>query len=326
MTITYIIAFLVTFALTLLFAPIVFNLIKKMRAKQTILHYVKEHKNKQGTPTMGGIMFILPAIVIPLIFYKTDFMYGIITLGVFFVYGLFGFLDDFIKVHYKQNLGLRAYQKIIGQLAIALIVALFVYKQVGTTMYVPFTNQLINVGILIIPIVVVIYIATVNSVNLIDGMDGLCSGVSINFLSFFSFILIIFSSSKTGVELLEMQNLIITTMCLLGALFGFLCFNSYPAKIFMGDTGSLAIGGFIATICVFTRLELLLPILGMLYVVTAISDIVQVLYYKKTKKRVFKMAPLHHHFQMSGVHESKIVFIYFTISLVINLITLAIYL
>ncbi len=320
MTIKYMLAFIVTFFITLLFAPLVFSLINKLRAKQTILHYVKEHEKKQGTPTMGGIMFIVPTFVIPLIFFTTDYMFSIVSLAVFVSYGLLGFLDDYIKVHYKQNLGLRAYQKILGQVGISLIIAIFVYNTIGSEILIPFTNNTIDVGIFIIPIIVLIYTATVNSVNLIDGMDGLCATSSINYLFFFAVILILTSGDFAGAELLENQNLIITTLCLIGALVGFLCFNSYPAKIFMGDTGSLAIGGFIASVSIFSKMELYIPILGILFVITALSDIIQVLYFKKTKKRVFKMAPLHHHFQMSGYHENKIVFIYFIISLIINIL------
>ena len=321
----FVLAFGVCFLTTLLFSPFVFKLTKKIKAGQTILHYVKEHSQKQGTPTMGGIMFILPAIVISLIFFKTDFLYAVMSLGVFLAYGVLGFLDDFIKVHYKQNLGLRAYQKIIGQLGISLIVAIFVYNTIGTSIYIPFTNQLIDIGFWIIPTVVLIYVATVNSVNLIDGMDGLCSSTSISYLLFFAIILLLSGRSLTGIEYVEVNNLVLSMVCVIGALLAFLIFNVFPAKIFMGDTGSLALGGFIASVSIFSKMELLIPILGLVFVVTTLSDIIQVLYFKKTKKRVFKMAPLHHHFQMSGIHENKIVFCYFIVSFIINLIVCGFY-
>ena len=180
-------------------------------------------------------------------------------------------------------------------------------------------------GFWIIPFIVLIYVATVNSVNLIDGMDGLCSGVSINYVLAFSIILMSIITTLTGVGYSEINNIISSNYALLGGLFAFLMFNHYPAKIFMGDTGSLAIGGYIATISILTGLELLIPILGLLFVVTALSDILQVIHYKRTKRRIFKMAPLHHHFQMSGVHESKIVFVYFAISFILNVIFCALY-
>ena len=274
---------------------------------------------------MGGIMFILPAIVISLLFFKTDYMYAMVSLAVFLAYGILGFLDDFIKVHYKQNLGLRAYQKIIGQLGISLIVAIFTYSTVGSTIIIPFTNSTIDLGIFIIPLIIFIFVATVNSVNLIDGLDGLASTSSINFLFFIGLLLLLSQNLYVGIEVTEMQNLVVTIFCVIGTLFAFLLFNIYPAKIFMGDTGSLALGGLITSVAVFSRLELFIPLFGLVFVITAISDIIQVLYFKKTKKRVFKMAPLHHHFQMSGIHENKIVFGYFIVSFILNLIFVALY-
>jgi len=325
MFLKYIFAFLVSFGLSMLFSKFVFMFVNKIKAKQTILHYVKEHEQKQGTPTLGGLMFILPTIVTALIFYTQDYMFGIISLAVFFAYGLLGFLDDFIKVHYKQNLGLRAYQKILGQLGIALVIAIFVYKVVGSEILIPFSNTSFDIGFWIIPLVVFVYIATVNSVNLIDGLDGLCSASSINFVFFFSIILTLSMANMVSTNLAEMQNLLITNYCLLGGLFAFLFFNSFPAKIFMGDTGSLALGGYIASISILTKNILLIPLLGFVFVITTISDILQVLYYKKTKKRIFKMAPLHHHFQMSGVHENKVVFSYFLVGFILNLVITALY-
>lgn len=321
----YIIGFLVAFFLTLIFAPIIFKFSKKIKAEQTILHYVKEHENKAGTPTMGGLMFIFGAIVVSLCFYKTDFMFAIVALATFFAYGLLGFLDDFIKVHYKQNLGLRAYQKILGQLGIAVIIAIFVYNTIGGEIIIPFLNQNINIGFWIIPLVVLVYVATVNSVNLIDGMDGLCASSSINYLFFISVLLMLGNLDIIGANLSEIQNLVLTNYVLIGALFAFLIFNSFPAKIFMGDTGSLALGGYIASVSIFTKNILFIPILGFVFVITSLSDIIQVLHYKRTKKRIFKMAPLHHHFQMSGIHENKIVFGYFVVGLILNLILVALY-
>ncbi|MBE7074814.1 MAG: phospho-N-acetylmuramoyl-pentapeptide-transferase [Clostridiales bacterium] len=321
----YIFTFLITFLLALLFAPLVFLFSKKLKAKQTILHYVKEHEGKQGTPTMGGIIFILPAIIVSLLFFTTDYMLAIITLAVFFGYALLGFLDDFIKVRFKQNLGLRAYQKVLGQLAISLIIAIFVYNSVGTEINIPFSNISVDLGFWIIPLVIITYIATVNSVNLIDGLDGLCSVSSINYLFFFSIILMVTSAGLNGIDMLETQNIIISNFSILGALFAFLFFNSYPAKIFMGDTGSLGLGGYIASVSILTKNILLIPILGLVFVITSLSDIIQVLHFKRTKKRIFKMAPLHHHFQMSGVHENKVTFSYFLFSFILNLIVVAFY-
>ena len=325
MNLHYVLGAIISFGLSILFAPIIFGFSKKIHAKQTILHYVKEHASKAGTPTMGGIIFIVPTIIVSLFLFTSDYMYAMISLTSFFAYALLGFLDDFIKVYYKQNLGLKPYQKIIGQVGISFVIAVFVFKTIGSEIFIPFTNNTLNIGAFIIPLVMLVYIATVNSVNLIDGLDGLCSLVSINYLTFFALILISVFGASAVVFGREIFNLNITIFCLIGSLVGFLIFNIYPAKIFMGDTGSLAIGGFIASISILTKMELLIPILGMAYVITAISDIIQVLHYKRTKKRVFKMAPLHHHFQMSGMHENKVVFVYFISTFILNLVALAIY-
>lgn len=323
--IKYILVFIISFLVVLLISPLVFKFTKKLKANQTILKHVKEHMGKQGTPTMGGLMFIFASLIVPLCFFTTDFMFAIVSLGVFFAYGVLGFLDDFIKVHYKQNLGLRAYQKILGQLGISLIIAIFVYNTIGGELLIPFTNNVVNIGAWIIPLIVLVYIATVNSVNLVDGLDGLCSTSSICFLVAFVVILLLGARDLSGVNLAETQNVILICVSLIGSLIGFLCFNSFPAKIFMGDTGSLAIGGLIASVSVLTKNILLIPILGIIFVITALSDIIQVMYYKKTKKRIFKMAPIHHHFQMCGLHENKVVFMYFVFALILNLIVVALY-
>ena len=323
--IKYIVAFLISFAVAMLVSPLIFLLVKKIGAKQTILHYVKEHESKQGTPTMGGIMFILPSIAVSLIFFKTDYTLALVALAVFFAYAILGFLDDFIKVHYKQNLGLRAYQKIIGQLGIALVIAIFVYKFVGSEILIPFSSKSVDLGWWIIPFIIVVFIATVNSVNLIDGLDGLCSSSCISYLFFFSIILILTLPQFNLSLLNETNNLILCNFALMGALFAFLFFNTFPAKIFMGDTGSLALGGYIASVSIFTKNGLLIPILGLVFVITSLSDIIQVLHFKRTKKRIFKMAPLHHHFQMSNVHENRVTVAYFIFSFILNLIVCAFY-
>jgi len=218
-----IISFFISFAVTMLFAPLVFAFSKKIKARQTILHYVKEHESKQGTPTMGGIMFIAGSILVALCFYSTDFMFAIVAMGTFFAYGLLGFLDDFIKVHYKQNMGLRAYQKIIGQFGIAFVIAIFVYNTLGGEILVPFTNISFDIGAWIIPLVVLTYVATVNSVNLIDGMDGLCASSSINYLFFLSIILLFTSTTTLGANLTEitLPSSITTQSSKLTALFQF---------------------------------------------------------------------------------------------------------
>ena len=317
MAIKYILCCLVGFLFSCLIAPFVISMCKRFKASQSILHYVDKHKSKEGTPTMGGIIFLL-SLVSGLCFLLPESRFSslfliIVTLG----YALLGFLDDFIKVHYHHNEGLKPYQKIIGQFGLALIVALYIYFLGRTSLN--FFGFTFDIGFFIIPLVILVLLATTNSVNLTDGLDGLAGSVSFVYLLIFGIILTLFDAT-------EMSNFAIITFSLCGGLLGFLCFNVYPAKIFMGDTGSLALGGFIGTVAVLSSLELILPIMGIMFVLSAVSDILQVAYYKRTHKRIFLMAPLHHHFEQKGVHENRIVFAYSMITLVMSLISLCIYL
>lgn len=311
-----ILAFIIGLALCLCLGPFVIKISKRLKASQTILHYVKEHSEKQGTPTMGGVLFIVGCILSSLLFLNRPSTLALVTLVVTLGFGILGFLDDFIKVKYKQNEGLKPYQKIIGQVGISLLVAIFVYNFVGSDVLIPFTLKSWDLGWFIIPVVMFVFIAVVNSVNLIDGLDGLSTGVTIFFVLGFVLFFSVFSNVLNLNDLLagEYSNLITVCYSMLGCLLAFLFFNCFPAKIFMGDTGSLALGGFITCICIFTKTLLFIPILGIMYVITALSDIIQVIHYKRTKKRVFLMAPLHHHFQKKGVHENRIVAIYMIIT------------
>ena len=318
MAIKFILSGVISFLFACLFAPLVISVCKKLKASQTILHYVDKHAGKQGTPTMGGVIF-LAAMLVGLCFLLPEQRFtSIFLILVTLSYGLLGFLDDFIKIRYHHNEGLRPYQKIIGQFGLALIVSLYIYFSGRTSLN--FFGITFDIGAFIIPLVILVLIATTNSVNLTDGLDGLAGGVSFVYLLIFGILLTLFNS-------VEMSNLAIITFSLCGGLLGFLMFNCFPAKIFMGDTGSLALGGFIGTVAVLTDLELILPIMGIMFVLSAVSDILQVLYFKKTKgKRIFLMAPLHHHFEQKGVHENRIVIVYISITAVISLIVLGVYL
>lgn len=286
----------------LLISPFVISICRKHKLGQTVLHYVESHSSKSGTPTMGGIIFIFASLTSCSVVLWKDSFFAWTSLLVMFAFGLLGFLDDFIKIHFHQNEGLKPYQKLIGQFTIAIMIAFLIYYRVGTSL--DFFGLSINLGWGIIPFAIFVFLATVNSVNLTDGLDGLAGGVSLIYLLFFGAILAI-----SGFD-----NLALSSFAVCGGILAFLAFNTYPAKIFMGDTGSLALGGFISCLALFSGKALYLPLMGIMFVLSALSDIIQVVYYKKTKKRVFLMAPLHHHFEKKGVHENRIVTIYIIVT------------
>lgn len=318
---------LVCFVLTVIVSPFMIRWLRRLKFGQSILIYVEKHKEKSGTPTMGGLVFILTTLVGYLIFFRENNILATITMFSFLFFGVLGFLDDFIKIKYKQNEGLKPYQKIIGQFGIALIISLFVYfsNLVGSECYIPFTDKTINLGIWIIPFIIFIYLAIVNSVNLIDGLDGLCSGVSSVVIFVFAIILYITANAFDGVYLNEINNLAIAIMGCVGALLGFMVFNWYPARVFMGDTGSLALGGLIASVTVFSKNYLLIVIVGFLFVLTTVSVVLQVASFKLTGKRIFKMSPIHHHFEQS-CHETKVSLIYIIVTILLGILTILLYL
>lgn len=313
-------AFLLTFVIGVIFAPIVIKLAKKVGAKQAILEYVTAHKAKQGTPTMGGVIFVLPAIFVALLFVDMHASMMLVAVGVFAGYALLGFLDDFIKVHTHKNLGLRAYQKIIGQLGLAIIVGFFMYfySPIGANLYIPFYGS-VDIGWWIIPFTIFVFLAMTNATNLTDGLDGLAGSTSFVMLICLTAVLLITGGGlvASGGDLVlaaEMGNLALLGACVAGGLLAFLCYNSYPARVFMGDTGSLGLGGVITCLAVFGGWTLLLPLLCAVFVASAVSVLIQVVHFKRTKKRIFLMAPLHHHFEKKGVFETKIVAIYTVIT------------
>lgn len=293
-------------------------MIKKLACGQTILKYVEEHKSKQGTATMGGVLFFVTTLCLAFVFlnYSTDwFMCLMVGLG----FALVGGMDDFIKVRLKRNLGLRPYQKIVGQVGIALIFALYIYFQIGTNILLPFFNKQINIGFWIVPLVVLTCLATTNAVNLTDGLDGLCGNVSAVVCAIFVAIMLILKSSVADLSA-RYFSLAVLMSIFLGSILGFLIFNTNKASIFMGDVGSLGIGGMLSAVFCLTGLQLSLLVVGVCYVMSAVSVIIQVVVYKKTKKRVFKMAPIHHHFQQCGFSEAKISYAYTITTLIIGLL------
>ena len=280
----FFLVFLLAIFMSILLGYPILKLCKKFHLSQTILHYVDNHSGKSGTPTMGGWIFILSTLFSCAFFLKDDAFIALLVLLTMLAYGLLGFLDDFIKIKFHKNEGLKPYQKIIGQVGLALVISLFTYFKIGSD--ITFFGMNLDLGIFIIPFIIIFYVAVTNAVNLTDGLDGLASGVSGTYLMFFGVIIAITSLG---------DNYGVISFAMVGALIGFILFNCFPAKIFMGDTGSLALGGLIASLAVVTKLELIMPIIGLMFVLTALSDILQVGYYKKTHKRIFKMAPLHHH-------------------------------
>ena len=289
------------------FSPVVLHLCRKLKAGQSILHYVDKHASKQGTPTMGGVIFLTTMLFSTFLFLKKDVHLGWFVVLITFAYGVLGFLDDFIKVHGHQNEGLSPSQKIVGQVGVALAVALFLFFSGRTTA--TLFSVSFDLGWWIIPLTILVMVATTNSVNLTDGLDGLAGGTSFVYVLFFGILLALFKTP-------EMDNLSILCFGLCGGLVGFLTINCFPAKIFMGDTGSLALGGFIGVIGLVSGLEFLIPLMGVMFVLSTLSDIIQVLHFKRTGKRVFLMAPLHHHFEQKGVNENRIVFVYIVITMV----------
>ncbi len=315
-------AFILSFVICLLVGLVLLPLLKKLKMKQTILCYVEEHKSKNGTPTTGGLFFLISSIVAFLIVSNEHNTLSIIALITTVSFAIVGLIDDFIKIKFSQNLGLTSIQKILFQLAISLIISIYAYNSGITYVYLPFKGNLIDLGVFSIFLNVLVFIATVNSVNLIDGLDGLCSSVSIAVLLSVTVIgfLQISVSESYYINTLLYENLYLYAITIVGGLVAFLLFNTNKAVVFMGDTGSLMIGGAISSICIFSGNVLYIPIIGVAYVVTALSVIIQVLVYKKTKKRVFIMSPLHHHFQKKGLTENKICYIYFVVTLMIAII------
>lgn len=317
---------LISFLFTVVFMPLVIHLMKKLKARQTILHYVENHASKGGTPTMGGIGFIIPIVIASLSFMTSQHSLMLLALLVTVGYGVIGFLDDFIKVFFKQNKGLSAWQKILFQVALAVVVAIFAYRNqfVGDTLYIPFTLNPLHIGIFAIPLYIFMFLAFTNGVNLTDGLDALASKVTIIFFIIFSILtsLIIYFFGDGQAFKEEYINILIFNMAVIGSLVGFVCYNGFPASVFMGDTGSLALGGAVASVSIVSGLTLMSPIVGVMYVVTCLSVAIQVLYYKKTKKRIFLMAPLHHHFEKKGMHENRIVIMYTAITAVVGVVSI----
>jgi phospho-N-acetylmuramoyl-pentapeptide-transferase len=304
---------IISFIISLLLGPLIIPILKRLKVGQSIREEgPKSHLSKSGTPTMGGIIIFM-ALLITVVtsgFITKDIILLIVsTLG----FGLIGFLDDYIKIIKKRNLGLRAYQKLIAQIILAVILAIYQSNTsaVGTKIIIPFLpDHYLDLGILYIPFIVFVVVGTVNSVNLTDGLDGLATGVSIIVLSFFSLVAL-----NWGLD-----SISIFSSALIGACLGFLIHNAHPAKVIMGDTGSLALGGAISGIAILMNLPLILPIVGGIFFIETLSVIIQVVSFKLTGKRVFLMSPLHHHYELKGWKETKVVGVFWFVTAILCII------
>ncbi len=318
---------LLSLVVTIICGFVTIPFLRRLKAGQTVLKYVKEHKNKNGTPTMGGLFFIVPSAIMAIFFCGFGRLSSVaIAIGLAFM--IVGFIDDYIKIRFKKNEGLKAYQKILFQLSIALLSGFYCFYNGITTFYLPFVNSSVNLGWITIPLVTIIFVATTNCVNLTDGLDGLAGSVSAVYFLFISIIIMlqITFNNYLYAKSEECLRLCILSVSLIGGLCGFLLFNTNKASVFMGDTGSLSLGGFIGAISVFSSNSFFIPIIGIMFVVSGISVIMQVLYFKKTKKRIFLMSPLHHHFQIKGYSESKISFCYSLITCCAGIVSVISYL
>ena len=315
-----ILAIIIAFAVSAILCPIVIPFLHKLKFGQQVREDGPQaHLKKQGTPTMGGLVF-LTAVVITSLLYIRDYPRIIPVLFMTVGFGVIGFLDDYIKIVMKRSEGLNPVQKLIGQF---IITGIFVYYlvcsgEVGTSMLVPFTGGFehglyLNLGFLFIPFVFFVVLGTDNGVNFTDGLDGLCTSVTILVATFLTIISI---GENSGISPI--------TGAVVGSLLGFLLFNVYPAKVFMGDTGSLALGGFVSASAFMMQIPLFIPIIGLIYLVEVLSVIMQVSYFKATHgNRIFRMAPIHHHFELGGWSETRVVAVF---SIVTALLCLVAYL
>lgn len=311
-----VLAFAISLGTCLIIGPVLIPALRRLKFGQSVRSDgPQSHLQKQGTPTMGGVMFFFSFIL------GTVFLAGTSSLAWFMLicalgFGLIGFVDDYIKIVKKRSLGLTAKQKLLAQMVFSVVLALAAdYIGISTAVMIPLLGWNVELGVIYCFFVVFLLVGTTNAVNLTDGLDGLASGVTL--IVALGYILIGWLSSNPSV--------MVFSAVLMGSCLGFLVFNHHPAKVFMGDTGSLALGGAVAALAIVTKTELLLPLIGIIYVAETVSDIIQVAVYKKKKVRVFKMAPLHHHFELCGWSEWKVVRVFWAVTAVAVLLTLLCY-
>ena len=293
---------LLSFAITAVLGPILIPFLRKLKVGQTEREELESHQVKTGTPTMGGIMILIAVSVTSVIFLR-DYPRIIPILFLTVGFGIIGFLDDYLKVVLRRPDGLLAWQKMLLQIVVTSIFAYYLlhYTDVSLAMLIRFSGgKYLDLGWLAVPFLYIVVIGTVNGVNFTDGLDGLASSVTVLVAVFFTVVAV---GMNSGIEPI--------TCAVVGALMGFLLFNVYPASVFMGDTGSLALGGFVAATAYMLQMPLFIVIVGLIYMVEVLSVILQVGYFKLTHgKRIFKMAPIHHHFELCGWSETRVVAVF----------------
>lgn len=306
---------LISFTISVVLGPVIIPFLRKLKMGQTErVEGVQSHLKKAGTPTMGGIIFLIAAVVTAL-FYVKDYPSVIPVLFLTLGFGIIGFLDDYLKVVLKRSDGLLPWQKFLLQVVVTGVFAYYLinYTDISLSMRIPFwPDHYLNLGWLAVPVLFIAVIGTVNGVNFTDGLDGLASSVTLIVAVFFTVVSI---GLGGGVEPM--------TGAVVGGLMGFLLFNVYPAKIFMGDTGSLALGGFVAGTAYVLEMPLFILLVGLIYLIEVLSVMLQVSYFKATHgKRIFKMAPIHHHFELCGWSETRVVAVFSVVTAIMCLIAL----
>lgn len=306
-------AALAAIIISLVLYPLTIPLLHRLKFGQNIRSDgPQSHLKKAGTPTMGGIVMLPAAICAALIFGAASPAVWVLFIS-FLAFGLIGLTDDLMKIAFHRSLGLSAKQKLVAQFLIAFIVLFIIVKYLGggTSVYIPLIDYNLNLGWAYYPLLAFFFVGMVNAVNLTDGLDGLCGGVSAIVFAAFA-VICACGFIAAPIAGIEYDKLAIAACALVGACIGFLIFNHYPAKIFMGDTGSLALGGVLIAFSALTKTELLLILLGAVYLLEAVSVMLQVFSFKVLGKRLFLMSPLHHHFEMLGWKETKVVIVFWT--------------
>ncbi|MBX4265219.1 phospho-N-acetylmuramoyl-pentapeptide-transferase [Clostridium estertheticum] len=302
---------IIAFLLSIIQGPLLIPLLHKLKFGQNIrAEGPKSHLKKAGTPTMGGIIFMVSTIITMLLIVRHTNDEAMIALYCFIAFGLIGLIDDFLKITHKENEGLKSKQKMLLIVIVAGVIGYYTSIRLGTDIMIPFTNWSINLGIWYVPCIIIYFAATTNAVNLTDGLDGLATSVTIIVMTFFALVS----------NMMFHPSLAIFCAALAGALLGFLRYNFYKAQIFMGDMGSLALGGAVAGVAMILKSPVLVAIVGGIYVMETLSVIIQVFVFKATGKRVFKMSPIHHHFELSGWNETKVVAVFSIATVVFCLI------